>query len=130
MSEPTSTYNVIEVSPAGELVAATRPLTVPTGSQVRIRVEACGICHTDAGSVQPHPDTQQGIVPGHEVVGVIDAIGDSVTQWAVGDRVGVGFLGGSLRTLQPLPARRLRPLCRPAENRDRRRFRLSSKRTS
>jgi propanol-preferring alcohol dehydrogenase len=61
---------------------------------VRIRVEACGICHTDAGSVHPHPEAEQGVVPGHEVVGIIDAVGDRVTRWQVGDRVGVGFLAG------------------------------------
>jgi propanol-preferring alcohol dehydrogenase len=94
MSDTTSTYNAIEVSPSGTLVAVQRPLVSPLGSHVRIRVEACGICHTDVGSVQPHPDTEHGVVPGHEVVGDIDAIGDSVTQWSVGDRVGVGFLGG------------------------------------
>ncbi|WP_446039063.1 alcohol dehydrogenase catalytic domain-containing protein [Streptomyces sp. SID1121] len=61
---------------------------------MRLRVEACGVCHTDIFSIQPHPETEQGRVPGHEVVGIIDAVGEGVTQWAVGERVGVGFLAG------------------------------------
>src|SRR6202012_3351037 len=58
------------------------------------RVEACGICNTDARPVHAHPETEPGIVPGHEVVGVIDAVGAEVVGWQVGDRVGVGFLAG------------------------------------
>ncbi|RLP75381.1 alcohol dehydrogenase [Mycetocola tolaasinivorans] len=69
-------------------------MTEPAAGQVRLRVEACGICHTDAASVHAHPETEPGIVPGHEVVGIIDALGDGVSGWALGDRVGVGFLGG------------------------------------
>ncbi len=95
MSETTaSTYKAIQVSASGELEMTQRPLLDPTGNDVRIRVEACGICHTDAASVHPHPETDQGVVPGHEVVGVIDRIGQDVTGWRVGDRVGVGFLAG------------------------------------
>ena len=89
-----STYDVIEVAPDGSLRPATRELVDPNRGQVRIRVEACGICHTDSFSVQPHPADQPGRVPGHEAVGVIDALGAGVEQWAVGQRVGVSFLGG------------------------------------
>lgn len=65
----------------------------PGPGQVRIRVEACGICHTDALAVEPPRDSP--IVPGHEIVGVIEALGEGIgRQWSVGDRVGVGFLGG------------------------------------
>jgi alcohol dehydrogenase, propanol-preferring len=63
--------------------------------RVRLRVHSCGVCHTDAVSVEGmRPDPSEPVVPGHEIVGVIDAIGDGVTEWTVGDRVGVGFLGG------------------------------------
>lgn len=90
----TPTYKAVQVSPAGELEVTERPMTDPAPSQVRIRVEACGVCHTDAGSVHPHPATEPGMVPGHEVVGTIDAVGEGVRRWKVGDRVGVGFLAG------------------------------------
>jgi propanol-preferring alcohol dehydrogenase len=69
-------------------------MTDPAESHVRIRVEACGVCHTDAVGLHPHPATEPGIVPGHEVVGTIDAVGGGVRRWKVGDRVGVGFLAG------------------------------------
>jgi propanol-preferring alcohol dehydrogenase len=89
-----STYNVIEVAPDGSLRPATRELVEPGSGQVRIRVETCGICHTDAFTVQPHPADQAGLVPGHEVVGFIDALGAGVEGWTAGQRVGVSFLGG------------------------------------
>jgi alcohol dehydrogenase, propanol-preferring len=89
-----STYKVIEVAPDGSLRPATRELVEPARGQVRIRVETCGICHTDNFSVQPHPADQAGRVPGHEVVGFIDALGAGVEGWTTGQRVGVSFLGG------------------------------------
>jgi propanol-preferring alcohol dehydrogenase len=62
---------------------------------VRIRVEACGICHSDGLALQPHDGTAPGRVPGHEIVGRIDAVAEDVRNWQPGDRVGVGFLGGA-----------------------------------
>src|ERR1700760_2595378 len=88
-----STYKVIEVAPDGSLRPATRELVEPAAGQVRIRVEACGICHTDSFTVQPH-DPGRAPIPGHEVVGTIDALGSGVEEWTLGQRVGVGFLGG------------------------------------
>ncbi|MET8156815.1 alcohol dehydrogenase catalytic domain-containing protein [Sphaerisporangium sp. NPDC005289] len=93
-----STYRAVQVSGAGtgDWALVERELTDPLPGQVRLRVEACGICHTDAlavGGVM-RPDPSVPIVPGHEVVGVIDAVGAGVTRWHVGDRVGVGFLNG------------------------------------
>src|SRR5262249_20341940 len=67
----------------------------PGPGQVRIRVEACGVCHSDAGTVEASFPINWPRVPGHEVVGRIDALGFGVQGWAVGQRVGVGFLGGS-----------------------------------
>jgi propanol-preferring alcohol dehydrogenase len=93
MSDPT-TYKAIQVAASGELEPTERPLLDPPAGEVRIRVEACGICHTDAAGVHPHPETEQGVVPGHEVVGVIDRVGPGVSGWGIGERVGVGFLGG------------------------------------
>jgi alcohol dehydrogenase, propanol-preferring len=89
-----ATYRAIQVAPSGELELTERPLLEPSAGQVRLRVEACGICATDARPVHPHPATEPGVVPGHEVAGVIDAIDAGVTGWTVGDRAGVGFLAG------------------------------------
>jgi D-arabinose 1-dehydrogenase-like Zn-dependent alcohol dehydrogenase len=62
---------------------------------VRIKVQACGICHSDSLVKEGHwPGLQYPRVPGHEVVGVVDAVGDGVTQWKPGQRVGVGWHGG------------------------------------
>jgi alcohol dehydrogenase, propanol-preferring len=89
-----ATYRAIHVAPDGSLQPTHRELVEPAAGHVRIKVEACGICHSDAGAVHPHPATEAGVVPGHEAVGRIDAIGDGVTGWSAGDRAGVGFLGG------------------------------------
>ena len=63
--------------------------------QVRIRVEACGICHSDAFvKFGAYPGLQLPRIPGHEIAGKIDAVGEGVTAWKVGDRVGVGWHGG------------------------------------
>jgi alcohol dehydrogenase, propanol-preferring len=74
----------------------------PAPGQARIRVEACGICHTDVVAVDGlRPDPTVPVVPGHEIVGVIEALGEGVgRQWQVGDRVGVGFLGGQDNTCE------------------------------
>ena len=63
--------------------------------EVRIRVEACGICHSDVFTKEGlFPGIPYPIVPGHEIAGVIDAVGSNVVPWAVGQRVGVGWYGG------------------------------------
>jgi len=72
-----------------------KPLVDPGPGHVRIRVEACGVCHSDSGTVEGAFPINWPRVPGHEVVGRIDALGSGVQGWAVGQRVGVGFLGGS-----------------------------------
>ena len=61
---------------------------------MRIRVEACGVCYSDSGTVEGLFPIDWPRVPGHEVVGRIDALGSGVQGWAVSQRVGVGFLGG------------------------------------
>jgi alcohol dehydrogenase, propanol-preferring len=88
-------YKAIQVTKPGEFAAVTRPLVDPGPGQVRIRVEACGVCHSDAGTVEGLFPIDWPRVPGHEVVGRIDAVGSGVQGWTVGQRVGVGFLGGS-----------------------------------
>src|ERR1051325_6573853 len=72
-----------------------RDLPQPAAGWVRIKVEACGICHSDSLVKEGHwPGLQYPRVPGHEVVGVVDDPGESVTQWKPGQRVGVGWHGG------------------------------------
>ena len=72
-----------------------REVPVPGPGLVRIRVEACGICHSDAMIKSGHfPGLQFPRVPGHEIAGRIDSVGPGVTPWKAGDRVGVGWHGG------------------------------------
>jgi D-arabinose 1-dehydrogenase-like Zn-dependent alcohol dehydrogenase len=72
-----------------------RDIPEAQSGMVRVKVQACGICHSD--EVTKHglfPGIEYPRVPGHEVVGVIDEVGPNVPQWKVGDRVGVGWNGG------------------------------------
>ena len=81
--------------PNGPLELVERTIPEPGPGMVRIKVDACGVCHTDWAVVQGAiPGTQFPRVPGHEVIGVIDACGPGVTRWKSGDRVGVGYNGG------------------------------------
>lgn len=90
-----STYRAFQVTGQRQFELAERELHQPEPGHVRFRVQSCGVCHSDILAVEGRrPDPDQPVVPGHEVVGVIDAIGEGVTGWSVGDRVGVGFLGG------------------------------------
>ncbi len=85
-----------QISKAGgdwELVE--RDMPEPGVGQVRVKVEACGICHSDVLVKEGHwPGIQYPRVPGHEIAGRIDAVGDNVTAWSNGQRVGVGWHGG------------------------------------
>jgi D-arabinose 1-dehydrogenase-like Zn-dependent alcohol dehydrogenase len=68
----------------------------PPAGHVRVRVHACGICHSDMFTVNAaYPGIALPRVPGHEIAGVIDATGPGVTTWKAGERVGVGWFGGS-----------------------------------
>jgi propanol-preferring alcohol dehydrogenase len=89
------TYQAVQVTKPGTLEPVERSIIEPASGQVRIRVEACGVCHSDSATVDGiFPGITYPRVPGHEVVGRIDAFGSGVQGWAVGQRVGVGFLGG------------------------------------
>src|SRR6267378_5138037 len=86
----------VQVSkPGGDFVLVEREIPEPGPRQVRIRVQACGICHSDVivkeGLV---PGISYPRVPGHEVIGVIDDVGAGVKDWKKGERVGVGWHGG------------------------------------
>ncbi len=97
-----STYRAFEVTGSRKFELVTRELRQPPVGQVRIRVESCGVCHTDFLAVEGvRADPERPVVPGHEIVGVIDAVGEGVTGWRVGDRVGVGFLGGQCGECDP-----------------------------
>jgi D-arabinose 1-dehydrogenase-like Zn-dependent alcohol dehydrogenase len=81
--------------PNGPLEIVERDIPEPGPGTVRIKVQACGICHSDSlakGGV--FPGMQYPRVPGHEVAGVIDAVGPGVARWTAGQRVGVGWHGG------------------------------------
>ena len=72
-----------------------RPIPQPTPNTVRIKVLACGVCHSDSVVKDGlFPGIEYPRIPGHEVVGAIDALGAGVTNFAVGNKVGVGWHGG------------------------------------
>jgi D-arabinose 1-dehydrogenase-like Zn-dependent alcohol dehydrogenase len=102
-------YKAVQVTKPGKLEIVEKAITEPASGQVRIRVEACGVCHTDALTVEgAFPGINYPRVPGHEVVGTIEAIGPDADGWKEGQRVGVGSNGRPLRALPVLSSRRLR----------------------
>jgi len=82
-----STYKAVQVSSPGVLRVAERPVAEPGAGQVRIRVEACGVCHTDAATATGlYPGLNLPRGPGHEVIGRIEALGSGVSRWRIGRR--------------------------------------------
>jgi propanol-preferring alcohol dehydrogenase len=77
----------------GPLALVDRPVPAPGRGEVRVRVAVCGVCRTDLhlaeGDLQPHG---REVIPGHEVVGVVDEVGDDASRFAVGDRIGIAWL--------------------------------------
>jgi propanol-preferring alcohol dehydrogenase len=95
-------YRAVEVSEPGVLRVVERQVSEPGAGQVRIRVEACGICHTDSATVTgAYPGLTLPRVPGHEVVGRIEALGSGVSKWKIGQRVGVGLVAGEDGVCEP-----------------------------
>ena len=86
----------VQVSrPGGPLEIVERGIPEPGPGQVRIKVQACGICHSDTMTqMGGFPGQQYPRIPGHEVAGVLDALGAGVQGWRPGQRVGVGWNGG------------------------------------
>ncbi len=81
--------------PGADFRISEREIPEPGAREVRIKVQACGICHSDVLTKEgAFPGIQYPRVPGHEVAGVIDELGDGVSEWRVGQRVGVGWHGG------------------------------------
>jgi len=81
--------------PGADFEIVERKIPEPGPGQVRIKVQACGICHSDSLTKEGYwPGIQYPRVPGHEVAGVVDKVGDGVSEWKKGQRVGVGWHGG------------------------------------
>jgi D-arabinose 1-dehydrogenase-like Zn-dependent alcohol dehydrogenase len=90
------TMKVAEVSnPGASFQIVEREIPEPRAGHVRIKVQACGVCHSDVLTKEGlWPGIQFPRVPGHEVAGIIDEVGDGVSEWKKGQRVGVGWHGG------------------------------------
>ena len=88
---------VAQIASAGDqFEIVERPIPEPSPGWVRIKVQACGVCHSDSLVKEGQwPGIQYPRVPGHEVIGVVDAVGPGVTKWKTGQRVGVGWHGGN-----------------------------------
>ena len=89
-----ATMRAIQVAAKGEPMTLVEiPIPQPGKGQVLLKVEACGICHGDSKVIEGAASSYPRI-PGHEVVGIVDKLGDEVSQWKVGQRVGIGWHGG------------------------------------
>jgi D-arabinose 1-dehydrogenase-like Zn-dependent alcohol dehydrogenase len=84
ISKPKTDFQIVE-----------REIPKPSAGHVRIKVQACGVCHSDVLTVEGlWPGIEYPRIPGHEVAGVVDELGDGVSNWNKGQRVGVGWHGG------------------------------------
>ena len=92
----TSKMRAVQVpKPGGPFQMVEREIPQPGPRQVRVKVQACGLCHSDSLTKEGHwPGIQYPRVPGHEIAGVIDAVGSEVPRWKPGQRVGIGWYGG------------------------------------
>jgi D-arabinose 1-dehydrogenase-like Zn-dependent alcohol dehydrogenase len=98
-----TTSRAVQVTgPGGPFQLIEREVPSPSEGEVRVRVQACGICHSDVlvkdGIIPGLPYPR---VPGHEVAGVVDALGAGVDNWQVGQRVGIGWHGGYCGKCEP-----------------------------
>jgi D-arabinose 1-dehydrogenase-like Zn-dependent alcohol dehydrogenase len=88
ISKPGAGFQIVE-----------REIPEPGAGHVRIKVQACGVCHSDVLTVEGGwPGIQYPRIPGHEVAGIIDEVGEGVSAWKKGQRVGVGWHGGQDNT--------------------------------
>ncbi len=120
MATNKSTADTMKVAqvrgPGAAFQIVERPIPRPGPGEVRIKVQACGICHSDAFTQEgTWPGIEYPRVPGHEVAGVIDALGEGVSSWREGQRVGVGWHGGQDNTC---------PACRRGDYRNCRNVRI------
>src|ERR1700678_2507692 len=85
--------------PGADFQLVEREIPTPDAGHVRIKVQACGVCHSDVLTKEGYwPGIQYPRVPGHEIAGIIDEVGDGVSVWKKGQRVGVGWHGGQDNT--------------------------------
>ena len=98
-----ATMRAMQIAKAkGDFELVERPVPEPGPGQIRIKVEACGICYSDRYVKDGlNPAVQYPRVPGHEAVGIVDKLGDGVTVWQPGQRVGVGWHGGHCFVCKP-----------------------------
>ena len=83
------------VRAGGPLELVERDVSEPARGEVRVRVEVCGVCHSDSFTVEGQwPNLSFPRIPGHEIAGVIDAVGPDVVGWDTGQPVGVGWFEG------------------------------------
>src|SRR5580692_7422001 len=96
MPTTTRTMKVAQVpKPGADFEIVEREIPEPASGQVRIKVQACGVCHSDSLTAEGlWPGIQYPRIPGHEVAGIVDAVGEGVNGWQIGQRVGVGWHGG------------------------------------
>src|SRR5580658_3290910 len=88
--------------PGGDFEIVEREIPKPQAGHVRVKVQACGVCHSDSFTKEGQwPGIQYPRVPGHEVAGIVDELGARVTEWKMGQRVGVGWHGGHDGTCVP-----------------------------
>jgi D-arabinose 1-dehydrogenase-like Zn-dependent alcohol dehydrogenase len=92
-----STMRVVQVArPKGPLELVEREIPEPGTGTVRIKVQACGVCHSDSVTKEGlFPNISYPRVPGHEIIGILDKVGTGVAGWSVGQRAGVGWHGGN-----------------------------------
>jgi D-arabinose 1-dehydrogenase-like Zn-dependent alcohol dehydrogenase len=90
------TMKAAQVSgPGADFQVVEREIREPAAGQVRIKVQACGVCHSDSLTKEgAWPGIQYPRIPGHEVAGIVDEVGAGVSEWKPGQRVGVGWHGG------------------------------------
>lgn len=88
--------------PGGDFELVERPIPQPARGEVRIKVEACGICRSDALVEEGQwPGLQYPLVPGHEIAGRVDALGPDAAPWTPAQRIGVGWHGGHCFRCEP-----------------------------
>jgi len=97
MQEMRGTYHAMQLDGPGQLLhPVERDMPVPGPSEMLVKVLACGVCRTDLHILDGEiPDTSYPVVPGHEIIGRVVEIGDGVNGFAIGDRIGVPWLGSS-----------------------------------
>jgi D-arabinose 1-dehydrogenase-like Zn-dependent alcohol dehydrogenase len=98
-----SKMRAVQVAKAnGNFELVQKDVTEPGPRQVRVKVQACGLCHSDSVTKEgTWPGIKYPRVPGHEIAGVIDALGADVPEWQVGQRVGIGWYGGHCGYCEP-----------------------------